>query len=210
MKIFINSNSTAEVQDDMPGKVRWHQHRFKRRDILQAHFRPAFYRYFQAWYRLNRHLFALPLNLCQQRYCGIRLSVGHIPPEIMHFNLLYKDAGFLDGSLDFYWNGMDVDHTVWMDAQPKKTAAGVICTSCHSYGEDLRVFPNKEALWEDHLFKVILRTVNEQIYPAERIELRYDNGFSYAKYVQPGDLIKSTEDTPVVGVIRPRGQPVIS
>lgn len=209
MRIMINSNSTAEIQGEMPRKLRWHQHRFTRRDILQAHFRPVFYRYFQAWYRLNHHLFALPLYLCQQRHYGIRLSIGDIPPEVMHFNLLYKNAGFLDGSLDFYWNGMSIDHTVWMDAHPKKTTAGIICSSCHSYGEDLRVFPCKEALWEDHLFKTILAAVNEHIYKAECIELRYDHGFSYAKYVQPGDLADPMEDTPVVGVIWPRGRPVI-
>lgn len=177
------------------------------RNLSRSKFRKCFFRYFQQWYELNRGRFALPLFICWRGQKEIKLGIGDIPSEKIHFSLGYRNHGLQEASLDYYWKGENIDYTVWMEASPKKTIAGVICRQCHEYGKDQRVFFSKRALWIDHFFEKILATVNQKIAVAERIEmLQSKDGCSYAKIFKPGEKAKKTKksDFVVVDIVYPR------
>lgn len=173
----------------------------QRGGLLNAKFRNQFLRCFQSWYRENQSQFLLPLYLCKRTDKDIFLVVGDIPARTMNFCIGQGNA-YDGGALRFYLNGECIDDICWMEAYTKKTHEGYICSECHSYGEDLRVFPTREALWIDHVFVPLLREVNEKIAPAEHIEFHEDSGCSYVKFVREGETTTlDDESTPVVAVI---------
>jgi len=176
--------------------------RFYRRDLLQAKFRRWFFRYFQNWYRENQHRFLMPLYLCRNQDRNLVLGIGDIPCQKMHICIIYSSPSFQDGSLNFYWNGENIDHIWWMDTCPQRSSMGYFCKACHDYGKDLLFFPSREALWEDHIFERMLKGVNEEIAGADRIELRAEeDGSSYAKFVKSGQTDGSYCDIPIVDII---------
>lgn len=173
-----------------------------RRSLLTTNFRRWFFRYFQQWYCDNQHRFAIPLFLYRHRDRGICVSVGDIPGEKMYFGIFFRKKDFQDGSLFFSWGEENIDSMAWMETYPKRIDAGYICELCREFGKDLRVFPTRESLWEDHIFEVILETVNEKIAAAEHIELRFDDGASFAKFVMKEEVYTPSGKMPIVDVIQ--------
>jgi hypothetical protein len=170
----------------------------QKRDLLKAHFRRWFFRYFQQWYRLNRQRFALPLSIFRQQRNWLALNVGDIPGSLMHFSIIYSSKHFQDGALNFFADGEMVDHLCWMETYSKRTPAGYICAECHRYGQNLSVFPSQEALWENHIFEVILAQVNNTIAPADAIELltNPDDEWAAARFVSAHSAADSKSGTP--------------
>ncbi len=173
----------------------------QRGNLLKAKFRSQFLRCFQNWYRENQNQFLLPLHLCKRTAKQIFLVVGDIPARTMFFYIGQGNA-YDGGALRFYLNDECIDDTCWMEAYTRKTREGYICFACHGHGEDLRVFPTREALWINHVFAPLMKEVNETIAPAEQIEFHADAGCSYVKFVRADETASlNDEGPPVVAVI---------
>lgn len=61
------------------------------------------------------------------------------------------------------------DFLLDLDARPKRTGGGVVCEDCTP--DTRRVFPDRPALWADHLFEPLLQWVNESLAKAKWLAL---------------------------------------
>jgi hypothetical protein len=61
------------------------------------------------------------------------------------------------------------DFLLDMDTEPRRVPGGYVCDLCPS--EPRPVFPNRPALWTDHLFEPFLEWVNESLAKAKWLAL---------------------------------------
>ncbi len=126
--------------------------------------RRRLHREFLKWLKLNRARFAIGIALGKRTddvlefsFVGINPAItGYLSTWDVNVNVNFEDADFVDFR---NW-----DTIFWVDQVAERVPDGYICTQCQP--EYKRVFPDRVALWTDHLFETLLTWVNEELAPA--------------------------------------------
>lgn len=99
----------------------------------------------------------------------------------------------IQGVLTTYEINVAVEHAedCWdlllsREAEPRRArSGGVFCDSC--FPEARRVFPDRPALWVDHLFELFLEWVNDNLAKAKWLALHGDPDFPTWARLLPND-----------------------
>jgi hypothetical protein len=78
------------------------------------------------------------------------------------------------------------DFLLDLDAEPKRVPGGYVCDLCPP--ESRPVFPNRPALWTDHLFEQLLEWVNESLAKAKWLALYGSLDYGTWARLLPDDL----------------------
>lgn len=115
-------------------------------------------RVFLRWLKETCTCFEVPIRLTKITDQGLEL----------HF-INYPDCLFVslsDSGIGVYvkWQDRQWDAILDLDAYICQVSDGFKCTLCiHDDGDAARLFPAREALWQDHLFEPFLKWVNEKL-----------------------------------------------
>jgi hypothetical protein len=167
---------------------------YKKRNISKIKFRRQFFRDFQTWYKNNESRFPLPLYIFNHSRNNLSLTIGVISGFRMKFNVNYDSSSYQHGGLNFYWGDDLIDQVCWIESYPRKINEGYICSECHREGVDLRTFPNRLALWEDHIFEVVLDMVIK-VANSQQIEMiRWSTGGSFVRFVDHNETLTKLDN----------------
>ena len=162
--------------------------------------RRRLHRAFLHWLALNHDRFTLPLELLERRDRFIRLGFTGITPAL--------EVGVTTWEINLaaLWQDEWWDHLISLEALPCRVAGVYHCHLCMP--EAKRLWPNREALWLDHLFNPLLEWVNTELAVAHQLGL-YETeggGVRWAKLlgaVAPEDDAPGHRDTAAAFCNRP-------
>jgi hypothetical protein len=126
--------------------------------------RRRLHREFLKWLKLNRARFAIRIALGKRTDEVLEFSFVGINPAIMGYLSTWDvnvKVNFEDEDFEDFRNW---DTIFWVDQVAEPVPGGYICTQCKP--EYKKVFPDRVALWTDHLFEALLKWVNEDLAPA--------------------------------------------
>ena len=141
--------------------------------------RPRIQRAFVRWFRENRSRFAVPVRLTKITTAGILLTFPDHPDclcaWLSRFELL----------VSVNWKGVCWDRLIDLDAWPEPVPSGYRCALCMDF---VRIWPTREAIWQDHLFDPFLLWVNEKLAHSSQLLLYGRPGeTTWAKLVDAND-----------------------
>ncbi len=143
--------------------------------------RPRIQRAFMHWFNENHTRFAIPIRVTKITAKGVELRFQNYPDCLSV--VLSSD----ELAVHVEWLGERWDRIIDLDVWAYHTRGGYKCRCCwDERGESAEIFPNLEALWQDHLFNPFLKWVNEKLAPARwlRISCTSDRGSTWAKFIR--------------------------
>jgi hypothetical protein len=138
-------------------------------------------RLFFAWLDEAGPHFKIPLCVERRTDRCIEFTFAGIPPIIrgtIVFGRTSVSCGtekdwvarnMPSGEINIYvdWQDQNWDQILWLNAILVKKAGGFTCYEC--LPEYRQTFPNREAIWRDHLFKPLLAWVNDELAAAKAL-----------------------------------------
>jgi hypothetical protein len=112
----------------------------------------------------------------------IELSFVGIPPALRPVLSRWSIDTYVEWQ-DLFW-----DILLCLDAVPRNVTGGYICECCPP--ENRTLFPDRPALWRDHLFEPFLDWVNTELAPATILGLYKSpgGGVTWAKLVRSDEV----------------------
>lgn len=151
--------------------------------------RPRIQRAFFRWLAENRQRFFVPIQITKRTDRRIEISFVGLNPVVSV--LLTNEIG-----VSVIWGNEFWDYLSCFEVNPLHVENGYICTFCVS--EIHEIFPDREALWCDHLFEPFLEWVNSTLVPASHIGLYGTlNSCTYAE-LKKADALNESQPQPVV------------
>lgn len=147
--------------------------------MKSIHVRPRIQRAFFRWLAENSQRFAVPIRISRRTDQRIEITFVGINP-ILSISLSKE-----------IWVCVTWENEIWdclcnFEADPQHVKKGYICKFCDP--EMREIFPDREALWRDHLFEPLLEWVNTDLVQASYIRLNStdgnDKGSTWAKLIQ--------------------------
>ena len=161
---------------------------------------PRHYLAFMAWHEENRDRFAVPVRPLKRRFGWMHLAFATIDPAILRVAYNARNLSVTvhgppgDGRPSW-------DMLLSLDVEAIRVAGGWGCRFCRASPQIgmVPVFPNREALYVNHLFEPFLTFVNAELATASALALWADNGISWASLVNadPADEEKPTYFVPL-------------
>lgn len=131
-------------------------------------------RAFLNWLEENRPRFAVEIKLGRRTDTVQQFAFAGINSAISGILSTYEISVFVMRPGDCW------DFLLDLDAEPKRVPGGYVCDLCPP--ESRSVFPNRPALWTDHLFEPFLEWVNESLAKAKWLALH--GGPDYATWAR--------------------------
>jgi hypothetical protein len=144
-------------------------------------------RAFLNWLDENRPRFALEINLGRRTDTDLDFSFAGITGAISGV-LTTWEINVLAMHEQECW-----DFLLSLDAIPKRAPGGYVCDLCPP--ESRPVFPDRPALWTDHLFEPFIAWVNDDLAKAKWLALHGSPGFTWAKLL-PEDAVSPAREPP--------------
>jgi hypothetical protein len=129
----------------------------------------GFCRAFVDWLSDASPRLAIPLRVDKKDSESIEASFVGINTAVGVFIEYGETDAFVELGVFVDWEGCNWDMILNLDCEPVRRADGYVCDLCPP--EDQKEFPNREALWRDHLFEPFLEWVNEDLATADVIYL---------------------------------------
>jgi hypothetical protein len=145
-------------------------------------------RAFLAWYNKYQPQFPQPIQYSERRDDYLEFSIVGLHPAI-GIKLSWDLAVYIE------WQGEFWDYLNSFEAVPQHIIGGYYCRLCDS--EERKLFPNREAMWEDHVFNPFLKWLDDTLLPAKWLCLyRLEDGCTWGKLLAEADH-KASEVLPV-------------
>jgi hypothetical protein len=151
--------------------------------------RPRIQRAFEHWFKNNNTRFAVPVFVTKISGKGIELRFQNYP------DCLSVWLGLFSLSVHVNWQGHWWDMLMDLDASIITTHDGYKCELClFQHGNSAKIFPSKEALWQDHLFEPFLQWVNEDLAPARWLQISgFASGSTSARLIRNNNDLKKPD-----------------
>lgn len=142
--------------------------------------RPRIQRAFVRWFAERRRQFVVPIRLVRRTRKGIEIEMPGFGGAV---------HGFLNSyAIDVVvsWQGEVIDLLQSFEATPRRSGDGYLCGLC--LPEHVKIYPDRDSLWREHLFEPLLEWANVEYSKAQRLNLYRTKGASWARLEQ-GDTI---------------------
>lgn len=126
--------------------------------------RPRIQRAFVRWFRENSSRFAVTVRMTKITAAGILLTFPDHPDCVSAWLSQFGLFVRVD------WNGVWWDRLIDFDTSPVPVPASG-CYRCDFCVDSVRIWPTREALWQDHLFDPFLSWVNEELAHSSQVLL---------------------------------------
>lgn len=160
---------------------------------LNRHYkvRRRLHRSFLNWLQDNQTRFLTPpFQILKRNDRILQFTLKHLNPALS-FRLTTWELG-----VDVDWMGDNWDVLIYFESIPTKVAMGYQCRLC--LGEDVTVYPSREALWIAHDFECFLHWVNHTLLPAKWLAISgQQNEMTWAKLVEDPNQVNDTIYLPV-------------
>jgi hypothetical protein len=127
-------------------------------------------RVFLNWLEQNRPRFAIDIKLGRRTDRLLEFSFAGVTPAIQGFLTTWELQ------VAAYYEGDCWDILIDFDAEPKRVSGGYICAVCPP--DSRKIFPDRPALWADHLFEPFLEWVNNDLAKAKWLSLHGNPGYA--------------------------------
>ena len=120
-------------------------------------------RAFLSWLEQNRSRFAIEIELGRRTDTDLEFTFAGINGALIGVLTTWEISVYV------IHQGENWDCILDVNAEPKRVPGGYVCKLCPP--ESRPVFPNRPALWTDHLFEPFLDWVNESLAKAKWLAL---------------------------------------
>lgn len=125
--------------------------------------RPRIQRAFLNWLLQNRQRFKIPVEIASRTDRKIELLFIGLHPA---FSVCLNSRGF---DISINWQGLTWDVLYSIEVMPSPTVGGYHCK--WYYPEYQQVYISLEALWENEVFELLLKIINEELATAKWLAL---------------------------------------
>jgi hypothetical protein len=172
--------TTIPLRVENAPAARWPKHIKARHRIQHA---------FHNWYRVNQSRFLVELDFIRRSHRVMEFGFAGV---VRRITVHLRRNGDLD--VIVWWpeddrKGEALDMLAWYDSAPKRVPGGYICQWCNP--ETRLTLPSREAIWQNDLFELLLKWVNECLAPATELQCNVNEyGSSYATLMPEPTNIK--------------------
>ena len=136
-------------------------------------------RVFLIWLEQNRSRFAIEIELGRRTDTDLEFTFAGIHSALIGVLTTWEISVYV------IHQGENWDCILDVNAEPKRVPGGYVCKLCPP--ESRPIFPNRPALWTDHLFEPFLEWVNESLAKAKWLGLYGRRGYATWAKLLPDD-----------------------